>query len=90
MSGFLYRFKYIHNIVYICKTIQRSNIIIIELISLYILLSFGVSGNFKCVDLLLQIMSLLAVPPTHTDPSVFIRIFRGICGHTETTRHYIY
>ena len=29
-----------------------------------------------------------AVPPTHTDSSVFIRISRGIYGHTDTTRHY--
>ena len=28
------------------------------------------------------------VPPTHTDSSVFIRILRGIYGHTDTTRHY--
>ena len=27
-------------------------------------------------------------PPTHTDSSVFIRILRGIYGHTDTTRHY--
>ena len=28
------------------------------------------------------------MPPTHTDSSVFIRISRGIYGHTDTTRHY--
>ena len=31
---------------------------------------------------------VVAVPPTHTDSSVFIRILRGIYGHTDTTRHY--
>ena len=30
----------------------------------------------------------LAVPPTHTDSSVFIRVLRGIFGHTDTTCHY--
>ena len=28
------------------------------------------------------------MPPTDTDSSVFIRILRGIYGHTDTTRHY--
>ena len=32
--------------------------------------------------------STISVPPTHTDSSVFIRILRGIYGHTDTTRHY--
>ena len=36
----------------------------------------------------LQQSVLLTVPPTHTDSSVFIRILRGIYGHTDATRHY--
>ena len=31
---------------------------------------------------------LIAVSPTHTDSSVFIRILCSVYGHTDTTRHY--
>ena len=50
------------------------------------------SGNQTTVLIMQLAFSLvfhyLSVPPTHTDSSVFIRISRGIYGHTDTTRHY--
>ena len=63
------------------------------MITLHVLVSLLYS--YSCFYLIIMIhpsttiiTMQISVPPTHTDSSVFIRILRGIYGHTDTTRHY--